>query len=117
VSFTFDPRRRLIPVDVEIVGPKSPVYGRLLLDTGSVYTLVHPGLLAKAGYDSSAHHSRVSIVGVSSTTEADLHIVSRLSALGVDRSNIAVLAHRLPGSLPFDGLLGCELLPRPPVVD
>ena len=106
----FDPRRRLVPVDAEISGPCLPVSARLLLDTGSVFSLIHPGLLAKAGYNSASPRSRVSIAGVSSTAEVGLFVVSGLTALGVERSNVAVLAHRLPGSIPFDGLLGVNFL-------
>jgi hypothetical protein len=83
---------------------------RLLLDTGSVFTLIDPGLLERAGYDRASARSTVSIAGVNSTSAAGLFIVSSLSSLGFERRNLAVLAHRLPGSIPYDGLLGVNFL-------
>lgn len=114
----FDPRRRLVPVDAELTGPRAPIAARLLVDTGSAFSLLYPGLLAKAGYDLASPRSRVSIAGVSGTTDVALFIASSLKALGVERRNLAVLAHRLPASLPFDGLLGVNfLLGRRLIVD
>lgn len=114
----FEPRRRLIPLTTELTGPRAAISARLLLDTGSVFTLVDPDLLERAGYDSAAARSTVSIAGVNGTTKTALYVVSSLRTLNVERRNLAVLAHELPGSLPFEGLLGVNfLLGRRLIVD
>lgn len=107
---SFDPRRRLIPLNTELTGPGASVSARLLLDTGSVFTLIDPGLLERAGYDRASARSTVSIAGVNGVAAAALFIVSSLTALSVERRNLGILAHPLPGSLPFDGLLGVNFL-------
>jgi hypothetical protein len=114
----FDPRRRVIPLTTELTGPQATISARLLLDTGLAFTLIDPGLLERAGYDRASARNTVTIAGVNSTSAAGLFIVSSLSALGIERRNLAILAHRLPGSIPYDGLLGVNfLLGRRLIVD
>jgi hypothetical protein len=110
VTASFDPRRRLVPLDAELTSPQGSISVRLLLDTGSVFSLLHPGLLENVGYNPASPRSQIAIAGVNGITKTSLFIVSSLRALGMERRNLAVLAHRLPGSLPFDGLLGVNFL-------
>ncbi|MGH2588861.1 MAG: aspartyl protease family protein [Dehalococcoidia bacterium] len=91
-------------------GPLRELALSLFLDTGSLFTIVRPTILLRAGYDLSQPRSHIAIVTASGEDTAPLYVVDELAALGHRRQNLAVLAYRLPPSLQIDGLLGMNFL-------
>lgn len=110
MSFTFNPYHGLIVVGAQLHGPSSSISLRLALDTGASTTLVGIAPLVTAGYDPALMGDRVQV-----TTPAGLEFlprltIERLSSLGCDRADLAVLGHSLPLRAGVDGLLGLDFL-------
>lgn len=107
---SFNHRRGLIIVAVEIPGPSGTGLFRVALDTGASATTINTGLLTAIGYDPSLAPQRVQVTTVSGIEYAARVVVSQLNALGQRRTNFPVLAHTLPPSSGIDGLLGLDFL-------
>ena len=97
-------------VPATLRGPRDALRVRLILDTGSAYTVFHPRLLTASGYDIDAPRTYVDIATASRRERAPLLIIESLEALGVTRARIAALARRLPPGVAADGLLGINFL-------
>jgi hypothetical protein len=110
MSHVFDPHEGLIIVHAEIVGISGTAILRLALDTGATTTLIGSGMLISIGYDPALSSDRVQITTGSSVEFVPRLIVKRLTALGSERSEFAVLCHTLPPSAGVDGLLGLDFL-------
>jgi len=108
VSVTFDRLHGLAIVATTMDGPARSVKVRLLLDTGSAYSIVRPRLLRLAGYNLDAPRSRVPIATVTDVIWAPLFVVSAVRAIEVERHNSPVLAQDIPPVLAFDGVLGAS---------
>jgi predicted aspartyl protease len=110
VSSPFDPQQGLIIVRAELWGPTGSAVLRLALDTGATATLVNIGLLVAVGYDPALAPTRVQVTTGSGVEYVPRVTVSRLLALGQERTDFAVLGHTLPPSAGVDGLLGLDFL-------
>ena len=110
MSTPFDPRQRLIIVEVRVWGPTGDRVLRLGLDTGAGTTVVSPAILVGLGYDPAAAPQRVQITTGSGIEFVSLLSINRIEALGQTRSHLPVLCHTLPPSAPIDGLLGLDFL-------
>jgi len=98
MSFPFDPQYRLVIVLAEIEGPSGSAVLRLALDTGATRTLVNVGMLVSIGYDPALARDRRQIT-TGSGVEFVPHIsVSKIIALGQERTGFSVLCHTLPNS-------------------
>ena len=81
---------------------------RLALDTGATRTLVNVGMLVSIGYDPALATDRLQVT-TGSGVEFLPHIsVSKIIALGKERTSFSVLCHTLPNSAGVDGLLGLD---------
>jgi predicted aspartyl protease len=83
---------------------------RLALDTGATGTLLNVASLVAVGYDPALVPQRVQITTGSGVEYVPRLTVSRIRSLGQERTNFPILAHTLPPSAPFDGLLGLDFL-------
>jgi predicted aspartyl protease len=108
MSQAFHALRDLILVPAELEGASGTVPLRLALDTGATRTLIRTGSLAQAGYDPSQAQTRVGVTTVSGVLWLPQLPVIRFKALGQERRNFSVLAHTLPPTAFFDGLLGLD---------
>ncbi len=106
----FNAKRGLIIIRAELFGPTGSIVLRLALDTGATGTMVNVGLLTAIGYDPSLAPDRVEVTTGSGVVYAPCLEVSRIKALGQERTNFSVLAHTLPPSAGVDGLLGLDFL-------
>lgn len=111
-EFPFDPRARLIFVEVAIHGPKTIGQVRMILDTGTVYTIIAPEKLAEIGCIPPAASQQISITTASTVEYAPLVRIPKLEALGQIVGNFKVCAHSLPPNMPARGLLGMDFLSR-----
>ena len=106
--FRFDPRRRLIPVDVIIHGPLGEERVLLALDTGASRTLIAPIPLAFVGCTVLPDAERISVTTGSQRESMPTLVLPRRVALGHTVHNLAVLAHQLPPRSAVQGLLGLD---------
>ncbi|MCK4728079.1 MAG: retropepsin-like domain-containing protein [Desulfobacterales bacterium] len=110
MSYSFNPERGLVVVHAEVFGPSGSIVLRLALDTGATGTMINVAPLTAVGYDPSLAPDRVQVTtgsGVEFTPRFD---VTRIKAMGQERSHFPVLAHTLPPSASVDGLLGLDFL-------
>ena len=107
---TFNAQRGLVIVQTERFGPTGSIVLSLALDTGATGTMVNVAPLTTIGYDPSLAPDRVQVTTGSGVEYAPRLSVSRIKALGQERSNFLVLAHTLPPSAGIDGLLGLDFL-------
>jgi HAD superfamily hydrolase (TIGR01549 family) len=97
VTVAFDPRRRAIVLSVDLLGPLRTVTLRLLLDTGSAFTVVHPTWLQRAGYDLASPSSWISIATAGGVDQFPLYVISNVTALGFSDAVTTVHALREAG--------------------
>lgn len=110
MSFSFDPRQGLIIIQAELEGPSGTAILRLALDSGATGTLINVGMLVSIGYDPSLAPDRVQVTTGSGVEFVARIKLNRISALGQERADFAVLCHTLPSSATVDGLLGLDFL-------
>jgi predicted aspartyl protease len=108
VSYSFNTRHGLILVRAELFGPLGNIVLRLALDTGATGTTINAGLIMVVGYDPSSAPERVEMTTGSGVEYASRLSVSRISALGQERSKFPIIVHTLPPSARVDGLLGLD---------
>ena len=110
MSYSFNPQRGLVVVQAELFGPSGSIVLRLALDTGATWTMINVAPLTAIGYDPSLAPERVQVTTGSGIEYTPRIPVSRIKAMGQDRSHFLVLAHTLPPSASVDGLLGLDFL-------
>lgn len=110
MSFLFNPHHGLIVVGAELYGPSRSIVLRLALDTGASTTMISIAPLATAGYDPALVGERVQVTTAAGSEFLPRLTIERLSSLGCDRADLAILGHTLPPSTGVDGLLGLDFL-------
>jgi predicted aspartyl protease len=108
LNFSFNPHAGLIVVRAELTGPGGSGILQLALDTGATTTLINVAMLVALGYDPALSPDRIQVTtgsGVEFVPRIDLQ---RLTALGLERYGLQVLAHTLPPTSGVDGLLGLD---------
>lgn len=108
MKFRYSAVHHLVVVWAEVRGPGGIRTGYLAVDTGTIYTMVRPAFLAAVGADESA--DIVTLATVGGVTSASRVRLPFLRSLGVERSDLAVVARDLPRGLRIDGLLGLDFL-------
>lgn len=93
-----------------VKGPLGVAVLRLLVDTGSTYTILPVEVLEALGCDPTASKARERIATASGYLLAPRVTVSWIQALGKKRRNMQVVAHTLPPAGPIEGLLGMDFL-------
>lgn len=83
---------------------------RLLLDTGSSYTMLPVEALEALGYDTHRPLRRVRMITASGIIVAPVVRVSWFHCLGQRVEDFPVAAHTLPPGTFVDGLLGMDFL-------
>ena len=110
MNHAFDSAQGLIVVGAELRGPSADVGLKLALDTGASQTTINMLPLTVAGYLLDAATEHVEITTGSGVIYAPRIRVLRLSALGLEQTELPVLAHTLPPSAGIDGLLGLDFM-------
>ncbi len=93
-------------------GPKGGTYPRLLLDTGSVYTIVAQEILENIGCSPAIAKKRQRIIAGSGYEIVPVVCLSSFHCLGRSLKGFEILAHTLPVGTYVDGLLGMDFLSR-----
>lgn len=89
---------------------------KLLVDTGSSYTVVRSTLLKSIGYSSPAVLSSVKIATAGGIIDTPMTRVSWFSCLGQQINNFSLVAYNLPSLTYVEGLLGMDFLNHFPMM-
>ena len=106
----FAPQRGLIIVRAEVEGPSGTPRLRVALDSGATRTAINRDMLVLAGYDPAQASGQAHLTTASGTATAPHLVVTRIRALGQERTGFPVLCHTLPPGLGIDGLIGLDFL-------
>lgn len=93
-----------------VKGPEGTKVVRLLVDTGSTYTILPVEVLEAVGCSPTESHEHVKIITGSGTIIAPKVDVIWFQSFGQKISKFEAVAHTLPFSGPIDGLLGMDFL-------
>ena len=113
MSVAFNAASGLVLIGAELEGPTGAALVRLAVDTGATATLLNVAILVAVRYDPALAPSRVQVTTGSGVEYAARLTVSRLRALGQERTGFSVLGHTLPPSAGVDGLLGLDFMRGP----
>lgn len=109
---------QLLPVGVlyftkaAVKGPKGISVLRLLVDTGSTYTILPVEVLETLGCNPTGSKKHIRITTGSGSILAPQVTVAWFQALGEKVESFKVVGHTLPAVGPIDGLLGMDFLRR-----
>lgn len=95
-----------------IEGKEGKAYPRLLLDTGSAYTIISQEILENIGCSPAIPKRRQRIITGSGYEIVPVVDANRFHCLGKAIENFEVLAHTLPFGTYVDGLLGMDFMNR-----
>lgn len=95
-----------------VKGPQKIFTLRLLVDTGSTYTILPVEALESAGYDTTSAKDKVRITTASGYLVAPQIKVQWLHIFGLEMKSFSVVAYTLPEELYADGLVGMDILNR-----
>ena len=110
MSVSFDGQQGLVVVRAQVTGPSGVAVVRLALDTGATRSLINASLLVAVGYDPARTLERIEVTTGSGVEFAAPVSISKIAALGRERTDFSVLAHTLPPSAGVDGVLGLDFL-------
>lgn len=93
-----------------VEGPQGSAYPKLLLDTGSAYTILSQEILHSIGCSPTTPKRIQRIITGSGYEVVPVVSVHRFHCFGKDIENFDLLAHTLPLGVYVDGLLGMDFL-------
>lgn len=100
----------LLVTKAAVSGPAGVKVVRLLVDTGSVYTILPVEVLESVGCSPAAGTEHVRLITGSGYLIVPRVRVSWFQCLGRKENEVAVVAHTLPFGILVDGLLGMDFL-------
>lgn len=89
---------------------ENPLFLRLLVDTGSSYTVLPARLLERIGCNLRSPIKTTTIVAAGGVIRVPIVAVPWLNCLGREKENFPVVALNLPGRALVNGLLGMDFL-------
>ncbi len=102
----------LLMLKAFLEGPEGKAYPRLLLDTGSAYTIISQEILENIGCSPSMTKKRQRIITGSGYEITPVVCINRFNCFGKTLEDFEVLAHTLPLGTYVDGLLGMDFMNR-----
>lgn len=102
----------LLMVRICVVGPKNITYPKLLLDTGSAFTILSKEILYSIGCNPAYPKRTQRIITGSGYEIVPVVSVKKFNCFGKVLENFEILAHTLPFGVYVDGLLGMDFLGR-----
>ena len=103
-------RGSLLLIRAFIEGGSGKAYPKLLLDTGSAYTLISQEILESIGCSPALPKRTQRIITGSSYEIVPVVSVSQFHCLGSQLNDFEIFAHTLPFGAYVDGLLGMDFL-------
>jgi len=101
---------KLLIVKAYIKGNDAEHYPRLLIDTGSTYTIIAQEILEAIGCSPATPIQRERITTANGYIIIPAVQLQKFHCLGEYKENMAVLAHTFPFGTYIDGLLGMDFL-------
>jgi predicted aspartyl protease len=89
---------------------RQPVIARLLIDTGSSFTVISTQVLQDAGCDLQLPQKLVTMTAAGGIVRGRVFEIPRFSALGQTIESFKVVGFNLPTSADMDGLLGINFM-------
>lgn len=102
----------LLMLKVFIEGPGRKAYPKLLLDTGSAYTIISQEILENIGCSPAEARRKQRIITGSGYEIVPVVSINKFHCFGKIVENFEVLAHTLPFGTYVDGLLGMDFMNR-----
>ena len=102
----------LFMVRAYVAGPAGNTFSKLLLDTGSAYTILAKEVLYSIGYNLGAAERFQRIITGSGYEIVPAVSVNTFNCLGQNLKYFNILAHTLPAGVYVDGLLGMDFFSR-----
>lgn len=110
-SYKLIRRGKILLVRATFGGEKRKVVDvRLLVDTGSTYTILPIESVERLGYDTLHPIRKERLIAASGIIWAPVIQLSWFNCLGVTLKNFQAIAHTLPPGILADGLLGMDFL-------
>ena len=100
----------LLVVRAYLEGNEGKTYPKLLVDTGSTYTIMSYEILESIGCSPAIPKRRQRIVTGSGYEIAPVVTINKVCCLGKSVENKDILAHTLPFGTYVDGLLGMDFI-------
>lgn len=100
----------LFATKAAVSGPAGVKVMRLLVDTGSAYTILPVEVLESVGCSPAASTEHVRLITGSGYVIAPRVYVLWFQCLGQKSNDISIVAHTLPFGILVDGLLGMDFL-------
>ncbi len=91
-------------------GIRQPVIARLLVDTGSSFTVLSTQILEDAGCNLQSPQGSITITAASGIVRGKIFEVPQFSALGQTIEQFRAVGFNLPKSVDTDGLLGMNFM-------
>ena len=95
-----------------VKGERGKAYPKLLIDTGSAYTIISQELLEFVGSSPATALKRQRIITGSGYEVVPVISVETFSCFGKTIEDFTVLGHTLPFGVYVDGLLGMDFLSK-----
>jgi len=92
--------------------PEGNAYPKLLLDTGSAYTIISQEILENIGCSPATAKRKQRIITGSGYEIAPVVSLTKFHCLGRIIENFEVLAHTMPFGTYVDGFLGMDFMSR-----
>lgn len=109
-SYSLTKTGSLLYTNAAVKGKSVIFHIKLLVDTGSTFTIMPWGHLAMSGLEPLLNVESVQIITASGTVIAPRVRVEWFSCLGVPLKSFSVVAHTLPSGLSSVGILGMDFL-------
>lgn len=111
-AYRLERHGHLLMLKAFIEGIEGNAYPRLLLDTGSAYTIISQEILENIGCSPATARKRQRIITGSGYEIVPAVRLNRFHCLGKIINDFEVLAHTLPFGTYVDGLLGMDFMNR-----
>jgi aspartyl protease family protein len=109
-TYRLEKHGHLLMLKTFIEGPEGNAYPKLLLDTGSAYTIISQEILENIGCSPAIAKRRQRIITGSGYKIAPVVSLTRFHCFGRIIDSFEVLAHTLPFGTYVDGLLGMDFM-------
>lgn len=111
-SYKLEKHGCLLMLKSFIEGPEGKAYPRLLVDTGSAYTIISQEILENIGCSPAFTKKKQRIITGSGYEIVPVVCLNGFHCLGKIIEDFEVLAHTLPFGTYVDGLLGMDFMNR-----
>jgi predicted aspartyl protease len=111
-GYKLEKHGNLFMVRAYVAGPAGDTFSKLLLDTGSAYTILAKEVLYSIGCNLGTAERSQRIITGSGYEIVPVVSVNKFNCLGQNLKHFNLLAHTLPSGVYVDGLLGMDFLSR-----